>query len=75
MVFYTIMVVDGQTIWDIATLYYGGVDGVFLLRADNPTIVPDLNVDLVAGQELRIRKSPEVERVDVMNFMRNISYD
>ena len=56
MDFYELTVSEGQSIYDLAVQVYGGVDGVFALRDDNPTLIADLNTDLVVGWQLNIRK-------------------
>ena len=66
MKYYNIIVADGQSIWAIAVQEYGGLDGVYLLQADNPDIVRDLNETLEAGAVLKIRKS--IAKSDVENY-------
>jgi len=48
-----IKVSQGQTIYDIASSYYGCYEGIFLLLEDNPSI--SLISELMAGQSLVIR--------------------
>lgn len=49
-----ITVQQGQNIYDIAKMYYGGVEGVQYLIADNPTVITDIRAALVPGTVLNI---------------------
>jgi hypothetical protein len=75
MKFYNITVADGQTIWAIALQEYGGLDGVYLLQADNPDVIRDLNEVLEAGAVLKIRAiitKTDVENLDIaLHFREN----
>lgn len=44
-----------QSIWDVAIQYYGAVDGVFDILADNPSLT-GVNHLLIAGTPLKIKK-------------------
>jgi len=52
---YTVPVQEGQTIKDIAAQEYGAVEGIAQLMVDNPSVISDINVDLVAGTILNIQ--------------------
>lgn len=73
MAHYEVITEEGQTIWAIALQEYGGLDGVYLLQADNPDIIRDLNAALDAGTSLKIRTSitkNEVENYDIAQHFR-----
>lgn len=53
----TIRVIDGQTSFDIATQYYGSIEGFFWLVDDNPEVFTSLDVLLAAGTTLKIRET------------------
>lgn len=65
----TYIVIDGQTIYDIAIQFYGSIDGVFLLLQDNPTL-NGLDTILTAGQKLKI-KSDAIDADAVEYFKKN----
>jgi hypothetical protein len=48
----TVIVVEGQTIYDIAIKEYGGYEGVFILLEDNSL---DLTTVLTAGDKILVR--------------------
>ena len=54
--FFTIVVKDGQNIFDLSTQEYGTIDGVFALMEDNPEIIKNLDSRLFPGQVLKIRE-------------------
>ena len=71
--YYTIITAEGQTLWAIATQEYGGVDGVYLLLADNLDTLRDLNDWLEPGTRLNIRKNilkSDVENFDIAQYFR-----
>ena len=52
-----VIVLDRQSIWDIAIQEYGeGVTGVFKIMQDNPEV--NLTTRLVPGQLLKINQQP-----------------
>lgn len=53
-----LVVMRGQTIWDLAIQRYGSVEGVFALLADNADQLDSLDNDVVPGQVLRVVAAP-----------------
>jgi hypothetical protein len=54
----TIIVGDGQTIFDIAIQEYGGIEGILLLMSDNGDKIPSITSELKAGLKLKIKSLP-----------------
>lgn len=52
-----------QTIYDVAIENYGSAEGVFALMADNPDVIPDLNMILPPGSKLQIKTPPVNEEM------------
>lgn len=61
-----VVVQHGQSIWDIALQEYGSVEAVFKLQEENSEFIPNLDVDLKAGQKLLI--TTPVNNSAVANF-------
>lgn len=61
-----IIVLDRQTLWDIAIQEYGTVEAVFDLLSDNPSLT--INTALIAGQQLII--SSPVMNQDVYDYFK-----
>jgi ligand-binding sensor domain-containing protein len=53
-----VTVQQGQNIYDIAKMYYGGVEGVQLLIADNPETITDIRDSIAPGTVLNIDSDP-----------------
>lgn len=53
-----VTVQHGQNIYDLAKMYYGGVEGVHLLIADNPTVITDIKQVIAPGTMLNITSLP-----------------
>ena len=66
----TVLILDRQTIWDIAIQEYGSDEGIFQLMKDNPEKVPSLTTNLIPGDRLRIT-SPATDQVGLDYYKTN----
>ena len=53
--FFSHIVTDGQTLFDIAIQQYGSLEGIVPLREDNPELIPSIDTRLNPGDDLKIR--------------------
>ena len=69
---YTIVVEQGQDIFDLAIQEYGSVESLFVLLADNRAI--DLTTELASGATLQIQETPDTTDIPdlvAMKWFRN----
>lgn len=53
---------DNQNIYDIAIMIYGSVDGVSILKQDNPTVLPSIHTEVHRGDVLKIDSSKIINK-------------
>jgi hypothetical protein len=62
----TIMISEGQNLFDLALQQYGSIEGIFWIIEDNITVVNSIDASLVAGMVLNIRDA--VIDSEVINY-------